>query len=120
MLLLSPPVCYVQDGLFDIATSLINEKDCEKIVFQYPTNTMSLKGRTRLDGNIELEIDDTVIVCSLERFVRQLLNIYESYEYDYHEKEHESRQRHTLPRRRIEQLQQLFKTRRQNQTHDVK
>jgi len=105
----SAPVCSVTDGLFDIAVSLLKGEDCIKTVFQYPDDTILIEGCLKTDRYIELKIDDTVFTCTLERFVRQLLNTFDSYKYNYNEKEYGLRNEHHLPKKQIERLRHQFK-----------
>ena len=93
--------------LIETAIYLLNGYDCKKTVFLEP-GYISIEAAIQPDGNIELKIGETAIVCPLQRYARQVLKMFDSYYYEHGVDEYEANWR-AFPEKQLDTLRRLLR-----------
>jgi len=95
----------------EIAIHLLNGYDCKRSVYQelsLKSDEISIEANIKPDRNIELKIGMTIILCTIQRFARQVLQIFDSYKYEHGVDEYEAEWRYRFPEKKLETLRDLL------------
>ena len=97
--------------LVEIAIKSFNGYDCIKSVSQELSSSadeISIETKIKPCKNIELKIGETVITCSLQRYARQVLKLFNSYKYEHGINEYYANWAYLFPEKNLEILKKLL------------
>ena len=96
--------------LIDIAVYLLKGQSCKRNVYFVP-GEISIEAAIASDENIELKIGETVFVCPLRRYARQILKLFDSYLYKYGAEQYAAEWHYAFPAQQLEVLRTLLRER---------
>ena len=105
-------VSYLRDslaGLVDAAIRLANGQN-SVVSFELEPEVMMWKIELVQDNCFDLYVGDLIFHDSVERFIKQVLNIFYSYSFEYSEDEYLENWKFDFPRKKLEELMALLQT----------